>query len=87
MFLGLFCRRVKDIIVQHKGSLVLELQQRSLEFNSIIEKHENIKYVKKNFTVLSHYPSEISILQKSIDYYLMEEFMQICTGRKDASLG
>ncbi|WCJ21681.1 AP-1 complex subunit gamma-1 [Euphorbia peplus] len=36
-------QRVKDIIVQHKGSLVLELQQRSLEFNSIIEKHKNIK--------------------------------------------
>ncbi|XP_065860988.1 AP-1 complex subunit gamma-2-like [Euphorbia lathyris] len=36
-------QRVKDIIVQHKGSLVLELQQRSLEFNSIIEKHKSIK--------------------------------------------
>ncbi|CAI0379696.1 unnamed protein product [Linum tenue] len=36
-------RRIKDIVVQHKGSLVLELQQRSLEFNSIIEKHQNIR--------------------------------------------
>ncbi|KAF9679977.1 hypothetical protein SADUNF_Sadunf06G0072100 [Salix dunnii] len=35
--------RIKDIIVHHKGSLVLELQQRSLEFNSIIEKHQNIR--------------------------------------------
>ncbi|KAJ6742215.1 ADAPTIN ALPHA/GAMMA/EPSILON [Salix viminalis] len=35
--------RIKDIIVHHKGSLVLELQQRSLEFNSIIDKHQNIR--------------------------------------------
>ncbi|KAK2636430.1 hypothetical protein Ddye_031222 [Dipteronia dyeriana] len=35
--------RIKDIIVQHKGSLVLELQQRSIEFNSIIAKHQNIR--------------------------------------------
>ncbi|KAI5584447.1 hypothetical protein BDE02_06G082100 [Populus trichocarpa] len=35
--------RIKDIIVHHKGSLVLELQQRSIEFNSIIEKHQNIR--------------------------------------------
>ncbi|OAY61555.1 AP-1 complex subunit gamma-2 [Manihot esculenta] len=35
--------RIKDIIMQCKGSLVLELQQRSLEFNSIIEKHQNIR--------------------------------------------
>ncbi|KAI9169802.1 hypothetical protein LWI28_017964 [Acer negundo] len=35
--------RIKDIIVQHKGSLVLELQQRSIEFNSIIAKHHNIR--------------------------------------------
>lgn len=36
-------QRIKDIIIQHKGSLVLELQQRSIEFNSIIEKHQNIR--------------------------------------------
>ncbi|XP_059648987.1 AP-1 complex subunit gamma-2-like isoform X2 [Cornus florida] len=36
-------QRIKDIIVQSKGSLVLELQQRSIEFNSIIEKHQNIR--------------------------------------------
>ncbi|XP_050236513.1 AP-1 complex subunit gamma-2-like [Mercurialis annua] len=36
-------QRIKDVIVQHKGSLVLELQQRSLEFNSIIEKHQTIR--------------------------------------------
>lgn len=35
--------RIRDIIVQQKGSLVLELQQRSLEFNSILEKHRNIR--------------------------------------------
>ncbi|XP_024023894.1 AP-1 complex subunit gamma-2 [Morus notabilis] len=35
--------RIKDIIVQYKGNLVLELQQRSLEFNSIIAKHQNIR--------------------------------------------
>uniref|UniRef100_A0A2P2ML32 AP-1 complex subunit gamma n=1 Tax=Rhizophora mucronata TaxID=61149 RepID=A0A2P2ML32_RHIMU len=35
--------RVKDIISQYKGSLVLELQQRSLEFSSVIEKHQNIR--------------------------------------------
>ncbi|GAV80825.1 LOW QUALITY PROTEIN: Adaptin_N domain-containing protein/Alpha_adaptinC2 domain-containing protein, partial [Cephalotus follicularis] len=36
-------QRIKDIIVQHRGNLVLELQQRSIEFNSIIEKHQNIR--------------------------------------------
>ncbi|KAL8532638.1 hypothetical protein ACS0TY_009011 [Phlomoides rotata] len=36
-------KRINDIIHQYKGSLVLELQQRALEFNSIIEKHENIR--------------------------------------------
>ncbi|KAK3041763.1 hypothetical protein RJ639_000279 [Escallonia herrerae] len=35
--------RIKDIIVQDKGNLVLELQQRSIEFNSVIEKHQNIR--------------------------------------------
>ncbi|KAJ4711141.1 AP-1 complex subunit gamma [Melia azedarach] len=35
--------RIRDIILQHKGNLVLELQQRSIEFNSIIEKHQNIR--------------------------------------------
>ncbi|KAL7240989.1 hypothetical protein ACSBR2_006588 [Camellia fascicularis] len=36
-------QRIKDIIVQYKGSLVLELQQRSIEFNSVIQKHQNIR--------------------------------------------
>lgn len=36
-------QRVKDIIAQYKGNLVLELQQRSIEFNSIIEKNQNIR--------------------------------------------
>ncbi|KAI4328230.1 hypothetical protein L6164_020603 [Bauhinia variegata] len=35
--------RIKDIVVQYKGNLVLELQQRSMEFNSIIAKHQNIR--------------------------------------------
>lgn len=35
--------RIRDMIVQNKGSLVLELQQRSIEFNSIVEKHQNIR--------------------------------------------
>ncbi|CAN6550688.1 unnamed protein product [Malus baccata var. baccata] len=35
--------RIKDIVVQYKGSLVLELQQRSIELNSIIAKHQNIR--------------------------------------------
>lgn len=43
------CRRIRDIIVQNKGSLVLELQQRSIEFNSIVEKHQNIRYEDKIF--------------------------------------
>ncbi|GMP82862.1 hypothetical protein CsSME_00036989 [Camellia sinensis var. sinensis] len=38
-------QRIKDIIVQYKGSFVLELQQRSIEFCSIIEKHQNIRSV------------------------------------------
>ncbi|KAF3431304.1 hypothetical protein FNV43_RR26035 [Rhamnella rubrinervis] len=35
--------RIKDIVSQYRGSLVLELQQRSIEFNSIILKHQNIR--------------------------------------------
>ncbi|OIV93085.1 hypothetical protein TanjilG_20747 [Lupinus angustifolius] len=35
--------RIKEIIVAFKGDFVLELQQRSLEFNSIIAKHQNIR--------------------------------------------
>ncbi|XP_054809534.1 AP-1 complex subunit gamma-2-like isoform X2 [Prosopis cineraria] len=37
--------RIRDIILQYKGNFVLELQQRSLEFNSIIAKHQNIRSV------------------------------------------
>ncbi|KAI3812107.1 hypothetical protein L1987_16812 [Smallanthus sonchifolius] len=36
-------QRIKDIVTQSKGSLLLELQQRSIEFDSIIEKHQNIR--------------------------------------------
>lgn len=35
--------RINDIIVQYKGSLVLELQQRALEFSAIVDKHRNIR--------------------------------------------
>ncbi|KAG5050703.1 hypothetical protein JHK87_002901 [Glycine soja] len=35
--------RIKGIIVQFKGSFVLELQQRAIEFSSIISKHQNIR--------------------------------------------
>ncbi|PPD89874.1 hypothetical protein GOBAR_DD13192 [Gossypium barbadense] len=34
--------RIKDIILQNKRSFVLELQQRSIEFNCILQKHQNI---------------------------------------------
>ncbi|RRT50670.1 hypothetical protein B296_00034202 [Ensete ventricosum] len=36
-------RRIKQIITMHKGSVALELQQRAIEFNSIIQRHQNIK--------------------------------------------
>ncbi|KAI3763566.1 hypothetical protein L2E82_13500 [Cichorium intybus] len=36
-------QRIKDIVTQSKGSLLLELQQRSIEFNSIIGKHQNLR--------------------------------------------
>lgn len=35
--------RIGEIIVQFKGNLELELQQRAIEFNSIIAKHQNIR--------------------------------------------
>ncbi|WZY72580.1 hypothetical protein YC2023_004820 [Brassica napus] len=34
-FVVFACRRVKSIIGQNKGSFVLELQQRSMEFSSV----------------------------------------------------
>ncbi|THU54553.1 hypothetical protein C4D60_Mb10t26310 [Musa balbisiana] len=37
------CQRIREIIMYHKGSVVLELQQRAIEFNSIIQRHQNIK--------------------------------------------
>ncbi|KAK1365772.1 AP-1 complex subunit gamma [Heracleum sosnowskyi] len=36
-------QRIQDIIAQNKGSLLLELQQRSIEFDSILQKHQNIR--------------------------------------------
>lgn len=38
-----YCRRIQVIVVQNKGNTVLELQQRSIEFNSIIQRHKPIK--------------------------------------------
>ncbi|CAL0311911.1 unnamed protein product [Lupinus luteus] len=35
--------RIREIIVPFKGNFVLELQQRSIEFNSIVAKHQNIR--------------------------------------------
>ncbi|XP_014523624.1 AP-1 complex subunit gamma-2 isoform X3 [Vigna radiata var. radiata] len=35
--------RIREIIVQYKGNFVLELQQRSIEFNLIMAKHQNIR--------------------------------------------
>ncbi|CAM0912965.1 unnamed protein product [Alopecurus aequalis] len=35
--------RIQEIVVQNKGNTVLELQQRSIEFNSIIQRHQSIK--------------------------------------------
>ncbi|KAL2641623.1 hypothetical protein R1flu_009210 [Riccia fluitans] len=36
-------QRIKDLIKPHKGSLTLELQQRSIEFGAILNRHDNIK--------------------------------------------
>ncbi|KAL0327245.1 UNVERIFIED_CONTAM: AP-1 complex subunit gamma-2 [Sesamum angustifolium] len=36
-------KRINDIVRHHKGSFMLELQQRAIEFNSIIEKHQKIR--------------------------------------------
>ncbi|KAI5081103.1 hypothetical protein GOP47_0004286 [Adiantum capillus-veneris] len=35
--------RIKELISQSKGSFILELQQRAIEFGSILAKHQNIK--------------------------------------------
>jgi AP-1 complex subunit gamma-1 len=35
--------RIKDMIVKQKGSLHLEMQQRAIEFNSIVERHKRIR--------------------------------------------
>ncbi|CAH9107581.1 unnamed protein product [Cuscuta epithymum] len=36
-------QRINDTIAQYKGSFVLELQQRAMEFNSIISKYQKIR--------------------------------------------
>jgi len=38
-------RRIKDMIVKQKGSLHLEMQQRAIEFNSIVERHKRIRWL------------------------------------------
>ncbi|KAG7592779.1 Gamma-adaptin ear (GAE) domain [Arabidopsis thaliana x Arabidopsis arenosa] len=35
--------RIKDIIVKQKGSLLLEMQQRAIEYNSIVDRHKDIR--------------------------------------------
>lgn len=35
--------RIKQIVAQNKGNVVLELQQRSIEFTSIIQRHQSIR--------------------------------------------
>lgn len=35
--------RIKDLVSQNKGSVILELQQRAIEFGSILSKHQSIK--------------------------------------------
>ncbi|CAL9216101.1 unnamed protein product [Arabidopsis halleri] len=36
--------RIKDIIVKQKGSLLLEMQQRAIEYNSIVDRHKDIRW-------------------------------------------
>jgi AP-1 complex subunit gamma-1 len=36
-------RRIKQIVSQNKKNIVLELQQRSIEFSSIIQRHQSIR--------------------------------------------
>ncbi|XP_017633782.1 AP-1 complex subunit gamma-2-like isoform X1 [Gossypium arboreum] len=38
-----YSERIKGIIVQNKGNVVLELQQRSIEFNRILQKHQKFR--------------------------------------------
>ncbi|PWA93626.1 adaptor protein complex AP-1, gamma subunit [Artemisia annua] len=42
---------IKDIVNQSRGSLLLELQQRSIEFDSMLEKHQNIRNLLSNESV------------------------------------
>ncbi|GAA0150042.1 membrane traffic protein [Lithospermum erythrorhizon] len=35
--------RINEIVAQYKGSFVLELQQRAIEFDTIIQRHQNIR--------------------------------------------
>jgi hypothetical protein len=51
----LFNRRVKGIVIQHKGNVELELQQRSIEFASIIQRHAGIRSVKGSLPMSKFY--------------------------------
>lgn len=35
--------RIKGLIEHYRGSLVVELQQRAIEYGKILDKHDNIK--------------------------------------------
>ena len=48
-FGGCVARRIKEIVAQNKGNTVLELQQRSIEFSSIIQRHQSIKWVPDSY--------------------------------------
>ncbi|KAF7829380.1 AP-1 complex subunit gamma-2-like [Senna tora] len=37
--------RIRNVIIQYKGNLLLELQQRSIEFNRIIANYQNIRSI------------------------------------------
>lgn len=79
--LNYFYRRIRDTIIQLKGSLVLELQQRSIEFNSILDKHQNIRYVARELLLSYLLALRCSIIMHTCKFQkLMDEFIQVCTG-------
>lgn len=45
-------RRIEDIIVEQEGSLLVEMQQRATEFNSIVDRHTDIRLVMKSLVCL-----------------------------------
>lgn len=69
-------RRINDIIVHYKGSLVLELQQRAIEFSSMVDRHQNIRYLSflsiKRRGLLCH-------LSLILEFYA-DAYGQVCSG-------